>query len=110
MRASPGGVRRQCWCWSSFFVKRFALTGGVMSTTTASHVADPAQLSVLPGTLTIMTTTDVLTVRSAGAGGFASLGLSGWLGTMSPHTARAYAGDLRQFTGWLATRNIDPSG
>ncbi len=31
-----------------------------------------------------------------------TLGLASWLGTMSPHTARAYQVDLRQFTGWLA--------
>lgn len=61
-------------------------------------------MSVVPGTLTAITTsTDVLSVvRSVGAGGLAGLGIAGWLGTMSPHTARAYEGDLRQFTAWLA--------
>ena len=61
------------------------------------------------GTLTVMTTTttDVQPVRFA-AGDLAGLGLAGWLGTMSPHTARAYEGDLRQFTGWLAGRDISP--
>ena len=54
------------------------------------------------------TATDVLFVRSHAAGGLAGLGLAGWLGTMSPHTARAYEGDLRQFTTWLADRGIDP--
>ncbi len=54
------------------------------------------------------TTADVLPVRSAAAGGLAGLGLAGWLGTMSPHTARAYEGDLRQFTGWLGC-GIDPA-
>jgi len=68
-------------------------------------------VSVVPGTLTVITTsTDVLPVRSAAAaGGLAELGLAGWLGTMSPHTGRAYeGGDLRQFTAWLAGRGIDP--
>ncbi len=37
-----------------------------------------------------------------------TLGLAGWLGTMSPHTARAYQVDLRQFTGWLAAQQISP--
>jgi len=51
-------------------------------------------VSVVPGTLTVMTTsTDVLPVRSAAAGGLAALGITGWLGTMTPHTARAYEGD-----------------
>jgi len=65
-------------------------------------------LSVTPGTLTVMTTsTDVLPVRpTAEAGGLAGLGLAGWLGTMSSHTARAYEGDLRQFTGWPAVQQI----
>ena len=63
----------------------------------------------MPGTLTFMTTaTDVLPVRSAAAGSLVGLGIAGWPGTMSPHTACAYAGDLRQFTGWLAARGIDP--
>ncbi len=67
-------------------------------------------MSVAPGTLTVMTTsTDVLPIRSAAAGGVAGLGVAGWLGTMSPHTGRAYEGDLRQFTGWLAGRGIDPA-
>ena len=43
------------------------------------------------------TSADVLPVRSTAAGGLAALGIAGWLGTMSPHTARAYEGDLRQF-------------
>lgn len=38
----------------------------------------------------------------------AAVGLSGWLGTMAPATARAYDSDLRQFTAWLAERSIDP--
>ena len=54
------------------------------------------------------TSTDVLPVRSVAAGDLAGLGLAGWLGTMSPHTGRAYAGDLRQFTAWLAGRGIAP--
>ncbi len=67
-------------------------------------------MSVVPGTLTVMTTsTEVLPVRSAAAGRLAGLGVAGWLGTMSPHTARAYAGDLRQFAGWLTGRGIDPA-
>jgi len=37
-----------------------------------------------------------------------TLGLASWLGTMSPHTARAYQVDLRQFTGWLAAQPISP--
>jgi len=58
-------------------------------------------VSVAPGTLTVMTTsTDDRPIRSAAAGGLAALGLAGWLGTMSPHTARAYEGDLRQFAAW----------
>ncbi len=66
-------------------------------------------MSVVPGTLTVMTTsTEVLPVRSVAAGRLAGLGAAGWLGTMSPHTARAYGGDLRQFTGWIADRNIAP--
>ena len=44
------------------------------------------------------TSTDVQPVRSAAAGGLAALGIASWLGTMSPHTARAYQVDLRQFT------------
>ncbi len=68
-------------------------------------------LSVVPGTLTVMTTSaDVLPVRSGAAGGLAALGIAGWLGTMSPHTARAYQVDLRQFTGWLAAQQISPDG
>jgi integrase/recombinase XerD len=59
--------------------------------------------------LTVMTTsTDALPVRSNPAGGLAALGIVGWLGTMSPHTARAYEGDLRQFTAWIDDRNITP--
>jgi integrase/recombinase XerD len=65
-------------------------------------------VSVAPSTLTVMTiSTDVLPGRSI-AGGLAGLGLAGWLGTMSPHTARAYEGDLRQFTAWLTARGINP--
>ncbi len=53
------------------------------------------------------TSTDVLPVRpTAAAGGLAGLGIAGWLGVMSPHTARAYEGDLRQFTGWPAAQQI----
>jgi len=64
---------------------------------------------VVPGTLTgMITSADVLPVRSAAAGGLATLGLAGWLGTVSPHTARAYQVDLRQFTGWLAAQQIPP--
>ncbi len=64
---------------------------------------------MVPGTLTGMSTSaDVLPVRSAAAGGLATLGLAGWLGTVSPHTARAYQVDLRQFTGWLAAQQIPP--
>jgi len=37
-----------------------------------------------------------------------TLGLASWLGTMSPHAARAYQVDLRQFTGWLAAQPISP--
>jgi hypothetical protein len=56
-------------------------------------------VSVAPGTLTGMSTSaDVQPVRSTAAGGLAALGIAGWLGTMSPHTARAYQVDLRQFT------------
>ncbi len=64
---------------------------------------------MVPGTLTgMITSADVLPVRSAAAGGLATLGLAGWLGTVSPHTARAYQVDLRQFTGWLAAQQIPP--
>ncbi len=54
------------------------------------------------------TSTDVQPVRSTAAGGLAGLGIAGWLGVMSPHTARAYQVDLRQFTGWLAAQQIPP--
>ena len=69
----------------------------------------PSGMSVAPGTLTVMTSSsDVQAVPSTAAGGLAGLGLAGWLGTMSPHTARAYQGDLRQFTEWLTGRGIEP--
>ena len=68
-------------------------------------------VSVGPGTLTVTTTsTDVMPVRSAAAGGLAGIGLAGWYGTMSPHTARAYAGDLRQFTEWLTANRSHQTG
>ncbi len=74
-----------------------------------TRTSNGISLSGAPGTLTVMTTsTDVLSVRSAAAGGLAALGIAGWLGTMSPHTARAYEGDLRQFIGWLAAQQIPP--
>ncbi len=38
-----------------------------------------------------------------------SLGLIGWTGTLSPHTARAYAADLGGFTVWLARSGTDPT-
>jgi len=61
---------------------------------------------VVPGTLTAMTA-DI--VPTAAGCTMEALGLAGWLGTMSPHTARAYEIDLRQFTAWLTGRGIDPA-
>lgn len=62
-------------------------------------------MSVVSGTLTVMT---AAVVTFSPDRTVATLGLAGWLGTMSPHTARAYEGDLRQFTGWLTARGIAP--
>lgn len=39
----------------------------------------------------------------------AALGLSGWLGTMAPATARAYSADVRMFMNWLAEEGINPA-
>lgn len=69
------------------------------------HFTFTRELSVSPGTLSTVTT-DI--VPAAPGRTVAALGLTGWLGTMSPHSARAYAGDLRQFTAWLTSRDIAP--
>jgi len=65
------------------------------------------QMSVVSA-LTVMTTaTDVLSVRSAAAGGFAGAGFGRLAGHHVVTPPARTKGDLRQFTAWLAGRGID---
>ncbi len=71
----------------------------------ARRTVHRTSVSVAPGRLTAMTADIVPTATGRTV---AAPGLGGWLGTMSPHTARAYQVDLRQFTGWIAAQQISP--